>query len=210
MPRIRVLSSFLPLISRDGEEKDCRNPEGPAPYRYMNLPNKLTTLRMILVPVFIVLYLMGYPVPALVVFIVASFTDFLDGYLARKNNLVTDYGKIMDPLADKLLVTSALVCMVQTAVVPAWMVIVILAREFAITGLRAVAAGEGHVIAAAWSGKIKTVTQMIAIIFLLLDNWPFSKAGIPFATVMLWIAVIMTIYSGCEYIYKNRKIFSDM
>ncbi|MBR2736022.1 MAG: CDP-diacylglycerol--glycerol-3-phosphate 3-phosphatidyltransferase [Firmicutes bacterium] len=176
----------------------------------MNLPNKLTTLRMILVPVFIVLYLMGYPVPALVVFIVASFTDFLDGYLARKNNLVTDYGKIMDPLADKLLVTSALVCMVQTAVVPAWMVIVILAREFAITGLRAVAAGEGHVIAAAWSGKIKTVTQMIAIIFLLLDNWPFSKAGIPFATVMLWIAVIMTIYSGCEYIYKNRKIFSDM
>ena len=165
---------------------------------------------MLLVPVFIILYLMDYRVAAVVVFIVASFTDYLDGHLARKYNLITDYGKIMDPLADKLLVTSALVCMVQTAVVPAWMVIVILAREFAITGLRAVAAGEGHVIAAAWSGKIKTVTQMIAIIFLLLDNWPFSKAGIPFATVMLWIAVIMTIYSGCEYIYKNRKIFSDM
>ena len=176
----------------------------------MNLPNKLTTLRMLLVPVFIVLYLMNYRLAALIVFVAASFTDYLDGYLARKNNLITDYGKIMDPLADKLLVTSALVCMVQTAVVPAWMVIVILAREFAITGLRAVAAGEGRVIAAAWSGKIKTVTQMIAVVFLLLDNWPFSLIGFPFATIMLWIAVIMTIYSGCEYIYKNRELFSDM
>ena len=175
----------------------------------MNLPNKLTTLRMILVPVFIVLYLLGYSIPALVVFVVASFTDYLDGYLARKYNLVTDYGKIMDPLADKLLVTSALVCMVQTALVPAWMVIVILAREFAITGLRAVAAGQGKVIAAAWSGKIKTVTQMIAVIFLLLNNWPFSLIGIPFDRIMLWIAVIMTIYSGCEYIYKNRQFFQD-
>lgn len=167
-------------------------------------------MRMILVPVFIVLYLMNYNIAALVVFVVASFTDFLDGHLARKNNLVTDYGKIMDPLADKLLVTSALVCMVQLQVVPAWMVIVILAREFAITGLRAVAASEGIVIAAAWSGKVKTVTQMIAVIFLLLNNWPFSLVNIPFATIMLWIAVIMTIYSGCEYIWKNRKIFSDM
>ena len=175
----------------------------------MNLPNKLTTVRMLLVPVFIVLYLKGYPVAALVVFVIASFTDFLDGYLARRNNLVTDYGKIMDPLADKLLVASALVCMVQTAVVPAWMVIVILAREFAITGLRAVAAGEGRVIAAAWSGKVKTVTQMIAIVFLLLDNWPFRMIGFPFAAIMLWIAVIMTIYSGLEYIYKNRELFSD-
>ena len=176
----------------------------------MNLPNKLTTIRMILVPVFIVLYLLGYHLAALAVFAAASFTDYLDGHLARKHNLVTDYGKIMDPLADKLLVTSALVCMVQTAVVPAWMVIVILAREFAITGLRAVAAGEGRVIAAAWSGKIKTVTQMIAVIFLLLDNWPFRLIGIPFAQIMLWVAVIMTIYSGCEYIYKNRELFRDM
>lgn len=181
----------------------------------MNLPNKLTTARMILVPVFIVLYLLyngndGINIPAFVVFAVASFTDYLDGHLARKNNLVTNYGKIMDPLADKLLVTSALVCMVQTGLVPAWMVIVILAREFAITGLRAVAASEGVVIAAAWSGKVKTVTQMIAVIFLLLGNWPFSRIDFPFASIMLWIAVIMTVYSGCEYIYKNRKIFSDM
>lgn len=176
----------------------------------MNLPNKLTTLRILLVPVFIILYLMNYRIAALVVFVAASFTDYLDGHFARRNNLVTDYGKIMDPLADKLLVTSALVCMVQTNVVPAWMVIVILAREFAITGLRAVAAGEGCVIAAAWSGKIKTVTQMIAVIFLLLDNWPFRLIGFPFAAIMLWIAVIMTIYSGCEYIYKNREFFRDM
>ena len=176
----------------------------------MNLPNKLTTLRMILVPVFIVLYLLGQNIPALIVFIIASFTDYLDGHLARKNNLVTDYGKIMDPLADKLLVTSALVCMVQTGLVPAWMVIIILAREFAITGLRSVVASKGIVIAAAWSGKVKTVTQMIAIIFLLLNNWPFSLIGFPFATIMLWIAVIMTIYSGAEYIYKSRELFQDM
>ena len=173
----------------------------------MNLPNKLTTMRMALVPVFIVLYLMDYHYTAAAVFIAASFTDFLDGHLARKHNLVTNFGKIMDPLADKLLVTSALVCMVQTGVVPGWMVIVILAREFAITGLRSVAASEGVVIAAAWSGKIKTVTQMIAIIFLLIGNWPFELISVPFAQIMLWIAVIMTVYSGAEYIYKSRELF---
>ncbi|MCR4601195.1 MAG: CDP-diacylglycerol--glycerol-3-phosphate 3-phosphatidyltransferase [Clostridia bacterium] len=176
----------------------------------MNLPNKLTTLRMLLVPVFIVLFLMGMNIPATVVFVGASMTDYFDGYLARKNNLVTNYGKIMDPLADKLLVTSALVCLVQTGDVPAWMVIVILAREFAIMGLRTVAASEGIVIAAAWSGKIKTASQMFAIFLLLLNNWPFSLIGIPMAKIMLWIAVIMTIYSGCEYIYKNRRVFSEM
>ena len=173
----------------------------------MNLPNKLTTMRMALVPVFIVLYLMDYNYAAAAVFVAASLTDFLDGHLARKYNLVTNFGKIMDPLADKLLVTSALVCMVQTGVVPGWMVIVILAREFAITGLRSVAASEGVVIAAAWSGKIKTVTQMIAIIFLLIGNWPFELISVPFARIMLWIAVIMTVYSGAEYIYKSRELF---
>jgi len=177
----------------------------------MNLPNKLTTLRIILVPVFIIVYMtLGTGFAACAIFVIASVTDFFDGHLARKHNLVTNYGKIMDPLADKLLVTAALICMVETNIVPAWMVIVILAREFAITGLRAVAASEGIVIAAAWSGKIKTVTQMIAIIFLLLDNWPFSLVNIPFAEFMLWVAVIMTIYSGVEYIWKSRKLFSDM
>ena len=173
----------------------------------MNLPNKLTTMRMILVPVFIVLYLTGYSYASAAVFVIASLTDFLDGHLARKYNLVTNFGKIMDPLADKLLVTSAFVCMVQTGIVPGWMVIVILAREFAITGLRSVAASEGIVIAAAWSGKIKTVTQMIAIIFLLIGNWPFSLIGFPFAQIMLWIAVVMTIYSGIEYLYRSRELF---
>lgn len=183
----------------------------------MNLPNKLTTLRMILVPVFILLFYLtengvihDHGIAAAVVFVVASATDYLDGHLARKHHLVTNYGKIMDPLADKLLVTSALVCLVGSGRVPAWMLIVILAREFAITGLRAVAAGEGHIIAAAWSGKIKTVTQMIAVIFLLIGNWPFSRFGFPFADIMLWIAVLMTLYSGIEYIYKNREIFKDM
>ncbi|MCI8284846.1 MAG: CDP-diacylglycerol--glycerol-3-phosphate 3-phosphatidyltransferase [Firmicutes bacterium] len=174
----------------------------------MNLPNKLTTLRMILVPVFIVLYLMEYNLAAAAVFAIASLTDFLDGYLARKYNLVTNYGKMMDPLADKLLVTSAFVCMVQTGEVAAWMVIVILAREFTITSLRAVAASEGVVIAAAWSGKIKTVTQMTAVIFLLIKNWPFSLINFPFADIMLWIAVIMTIYSGLEYLYKSRSLLN--
>lgn len=175
----------------------------------MNLPNKLTTLRMILVPVFIVAYLMGYNYVSAAIFIVASLTDFLDGHIARKRNLITNFGKIMDPLADKLLVTSAFVCMVQAGVVPAWMVIVILAREFAITGLRSVAASEGVVIAAAWSGKVKTVTQMIAVIFLLIGNWPFRLISFPFAEIMLWIAVIMTVYSGIEYIYKSRSLFQS-
>ncbi len=176
----------------------------------MNLPNKLTTLRIMLIPAFIILYMLKLNIWALVVFAAASFTDFLDGYLARKLNLITDYGKIMDPLADKLLVASAFVCMVETGTVPAWMVIIILAREFAITGLRAVAAGKGVVIAAGMSGKTKTVTQMLAIIFLLTDNWPFSLIGFPFARIMLWIALVMTLYSGFEYIYRSRELFRDM
>ena len=160
---------------------------------------------MILVPVFIIAYLTGHNYIAAVIFIAASLTDFFDGYLARKHDLVTNFGKIMDPLADKLLVTSALVCMVQTGVVPGWMVIVILAREFAITGLRSVAASEGVVIAAAWSGKVMTVTQMIAIILLLVD---ISFLHIP-AQIMLWVAVIMTVYSGAEYIWKSRELFKS-
>jgi CDP-diacylglycerol--glycerol-3-phosphate 3-phosphatidyltransferase len=173
----------------------------------MNLPNKLTILRMILIPFFMVLLLTGHYYISGMIFIIASLTDALDGHIARKHNLITNFGKIMDPLADKLLVTAALVCLVQLGDVPAWMVVVILAREFAITGLRAVAAGEGIIIAAGWSGKIKTVTQMVAVIFILLKNWPFELIGFPFATIMLWIAVIMTIVSGVEYIYKNKQLF---
>ena len=125
---------------------------------------------------------------------------------ARKYNLVTNFGKLMDPLADKLLVTSALVCMVQTGVVPGWMVIVILAENLP-SQSPVCSRQQGVVIAAAWSGKIKTVTQMIAIIFLLIGNWPFELISVPFAQIMLWIAVIMTVYSGAEYIYKSRELF---
>lgn len=174
----------------------------------MNLPNQLTMLRIILIPVFIVVLMMGHYYAAAAIFVVASATDALDGHIARKYNLVTNFGKLMDPLADKLLVVSALVCLVQLGDVPGWMVIVILSREFTITALRSVAASEGIVIAAGNSGKLKTVFQMIAIPALLLKNWPFELIGFPFAIVMLWAALIMTIYSGIEYMIKNKAVFS--
>ncbi len=174
----------------------------------MNLPNKLTMLRIIMIPAFIIVLMTGYYYISAIIFILAATTDALDGYIARKYNLVTNFGKIMDPLADKLLVVSALICLVELGDIAGWMVIVILAREFTITGLRTVAAAQGIVIAAGWSGKIKTVLQMIAVPALLLQNWPFYYIGFPFATVMLWAAVIMTIVSGAEYIVKNKSVFS--
>lgn len=177
----------------------------------MNLPNKLTVGRMIAVPFFVVFYMMGYFLPAFVVFIAASLTDMLDGKIARKYNLVTNFGKIMDPLADKILVYSAFCLMVENGLVPAWMLIVILAREFAISGMRTVAASEGIVIAAGMSGKIKTVLQMIAVPLLLLLN--VEGAGlIPglelLAYGFLWASLIMTVYSGIEYIWQNKSVFS--
>lgn len=176
----------------------------------MNLPNQLTILRILLIPVFIVILLNGYFYIAAVIFIAASATDALDGHLARKHNLITNFGKIMDPLADKLLVTSALICLVEIDIVPGWMVIVILAREFIITGLRAVAAGEGIIIAAGKSGKIKTVLQMTALSIILLKNWPFSLfTDIQIGIYILWAAVIMTIYSGAEYVLKNKHVFQS-
>ncbi|MBQ4339728.1 MAG: CDP-diacylglycerol--glycerol-3-phosphate 3-phosphatidyltransferase, partial [Firmicutes bacterium] len=140
----------------------------------MNLPNKLTILRMVLIPVFMIFLMMGFSYVAAVIFIVASLTDALDGHIARKYNLITNFGKIMDPLADKLLVTAALLCLVQLGHVAAWMVFVILAREFLIVSLRAVAASQGIVIAASKWGKLKTISQMAAVILLLLENWPFG------------------------------------
>lgn len=174
----------------------------------MNLPNKLTLLRIIAIPVFIVVLMRGYGYAATVIFIAAALTDMLDGKIARKYDLVTNFGKLMDPLADKLLVMSALVCLVELGSVPGWMVIVILAREFAVTGLRQVAASEGIVIAAGTTGKIKTITQMIAIPLLLLDNWPCRYIGVPLDQIFLWIAVAMTIISGVEYIIKNKQLLS--
>ena len=174
----------------------------------MNLPNKLTLLRIILVPVFIVVLMTGHYYISAVIFVVASLTDMLDGKIARKYDLVTDFGKLMDPLADKLLVMSALICLVQLGDIPGWMAIVILGREFAITGLRTVAASNGVVIAAGWTGKIKTVLQMIAVILILLRNWPFSYLGVPMDQIVLWAAVVMTIVSGAEYVIKNRHVIS--
>ena len=136
----------------------------------MNLPNKLTMGRIFAIPVFIVVFLMGYRYVATVIFILAAITDMLDGKIARKYNLVTNFGKLMDPLADKLLVMSALICLAQIGDVPGWMVIIILGREFIITGMRQVAAAQGIVIAAGTTGKIKTITQMIAIPLLLLKT----------------------------------------
>lgn len=173
----------------------------------MNLPNKLTIMRVIAVPFFVALYMLGYNITAFVLFIAASFTDMLDGKIARKHNLVTNFGKIMDPLADKILVYSAFCLMLGDGTVQAWMLIIILAREFTVAGMRTVAASEGIVIAAGMSGKIKTVLQMIAVPLLILGTWPHeyvAYAGQGF----LWASLIMTVYSGIEYVWQNRKVFS--
>jgi|P1105metagenome_2_1110788.scaffolds.fasta_scaffold02236_5 CDP-diacylglycerol--glycerol-3-phosphate 3-phosphatidyltransferase/cardiolipin synthase len=173
----------------------------------MNLPNKLTMARILAVPVFIVLYMMGHNIIATIVFILASLTDMLDGQIARKRGLVTNFGKIMDPLADKILVYSAFICMVQIGIVPGWMLVIILFREFIVSGLRTVAAADGTVIAAGKTGKLKTILQMIAVPLLLLNNWPFSYIGIPGDQIFLWAQLIMTIISGVEYVYENRGVF---
>ncbi len=178
----------------------------------MNLPNKLTVGRVIAVPFFIAFYMLGWHVAAFVLFVAASFTDMLDGKIARKNNLVTNFGKIMDPLADKILVYSAF-CLLIPEYVPGWMLIIILAREFTVAGMRTVAASEGIVIAAGMSGKIKTVLQMIAVPMLLLLP-TFELVGYAFYTAFyyvsyafLWASLIMTVYSGIEYVVKNKGVF---
>lgn len=179
----------------------------------MNLPNKLTVGRVIAVPFFIAAYLLNYNIVAFVIFILASLTDMLDGKIARKYNLVSNFGKIMDPLADKILVYSAFCLMVQEQIVPGWMLIIILAREFTIAGMRTVAASEGIVIAAAMSGKIKTVLQMIAVPLLLLVRalGDVSWAGyVEMAAVaFLWASLVMTVYSGIEYVLKNKGVFAQ-
>ncbi|MGN1383100.1 MAG: CDP-diacylglycerol--glycerol-3-phosphate 3-phosphatidyltransferase [Eubacterium sp.] len=179
----------------------------------MNLPNKLTILRVIAVPFFIVCYLKGFFAAALIIFCLASLTDMLDGKIARARNLVTNFGKIMDPLADKVLCYSAFCLMIGDRTMPAWMLIVILAREFTIAGMRTVAASEGHVIAAAMSGKIKTVLQMFAIIFLILmqalTKFSFYPQVRILAYVLLYASLVMTVYSGIEYVVKNINVFKE-
>ena len=175
----------------------------------MNLPNKLTIFRVILIPVFIIALMSGIiPEPVnryvgVVIFCVASFTDYLDGHIARKYNLVTNFGKFMDPLADKLLVSSALICMIELGFLPAWIVIIIISREFIITGFRLIAAEGGLVIAAIWWGKIKTVTQMLMIILVLL-----GVGGI-IGNILIILATVFTVISGVDYIVKNIGVLKN-
>ncbi len=173
----------------------------------MNLPNKLTLLRIVLIlPFLLVLYL---DVPfasyiALAIFILASLTDMLDGRIARKRNLVTDFGKFADPLADKMLVTAAMLWFVEIGQMPGWALLIVIVREFAVSGLRMVASDKGRVIAAGWSGKVKTASTMVCIVLMFLP--------IPDVLNTLCVAVIVvtTIYSGVEYFMKNRDCLSDM
>lgn len=189
----------------------------------MNLANKLTILRIILVPIFLIFIMILKPygtIIATLVFIIASITDKLDGYIARSRNQITNFGKFMDPLADKLLVTAALVILVEFHTIPALAAIIIIAREFAVTGLRTIAASEGIVLAASKWGKIKTVCQIIAIILCLLkvniDNianlsvfiqkYNLYSYLILFINITLWIAIIITIISGFDYFIKNKEV----
>ena len=177
----------------------------------MNTPNKLTIARMILVPFFVLFILTGWGGDAnryicLAIFVVASITDWFDGHLARKNNLVTNFGKFMDPLADKLLVCSALICMIELDRLPAWFVIIIIAREFIISGFRLIAAENGVVIAANYWGKFKTVSQMALIIVLIMDlGGVWNVAG----TVLTWVALILTVVSLIDYIAKNKQVLTQ-
>lgn len=185
----------------------------------MNLPNKLTTARVVMIPLFLLALYQGQWLAALVLFALASVTDALDGHIARSRGLVTDFGKFMDPLADKLLVTSALIAFVELLRVPGWVVFLIIARELAITGLRTLAAGKGVVLAADKWGKIKTVTQMVWICYGLVMGFCVENhlvrggAGWGMYVVFqagLVLVLCTTLLSGWNYLWKNRSLFSQM
>jgi len=188
----------------------------------MNIPNKITVSRIFLIPIFVIVILfdfglgsmtfLGAEMPvnhflAALVFIIASCTDWVDGYYARKYNLVTNLGKFLDPLADKLLVAAAFIILVELGMAPSWIIIIILSREFAVTGLRAILAGEGEIVAASQLGKIKTWAQIVAISSLLLHNTIFAYINIPFDIIALYVALVFTVWSGWEYFYLNRRVF---
>lgn len=192
----------------------------------MNLANKLTLLRIFLIPVFLVfIEIKGIPYGktiATLVFIIASVTDKLDGHIARSRNQITRFGKLMDPLADKLLVSAALICLVEARILPSWVAVIIIAREFAVTGLRSIAAAEGIVLAASWWGKLKTAVQIVAILCALVN---FNIRSIRFlhnfhsfnyvllfknlTTITMGLAVIITILSGVDYFVKNKDVFNS-
>ncbi|GLG00629.1 CDP-diacylglycerol--glycerol-3-phosphate 3-phosphatidyltransferase [Alicyclobacillus hesperidum subsp. aegles] len=187
----------------------------------MNLANRITLARIFLVPVVCVILLLHYnfgsftlngqtttggEVIAAFIFVVAAATDGLDGYIARKQQMVTNFGKFLDPLADKLLVSAVLISLVQMQRLPAWVAIVIISREFAVTGLRLIAAAEGVVIAASKFAKWKTVTQMVGMVLLMVNNFPFSAVHVPAADIMLYVMVAMTVLSGLDYFLKNKQM----
>lgn len=188
----------------------------------MNLPNKLTVLRILMIPLFIIVVSVPMdwgtvtfagtvlPITQLVgaiIFALASITDWLDGKIARARGLVTNFGKFADPLADKMLVMTAFIILVGQHKAPAWVVAIIVCRELAVTGLRLLLVEDGEVMAAAWPGKVKTATQMLAIILLLINNIPFNALGVPVALIMLYICLFFTIYSGIDYFVKNSAVF---
>jgi CDP-diacylglycerol--glycerol-3-phosphate 3-phosphatidyltransferase len=190
----------------------------------LNLPNKITVSRILLIPLFMLFMLVDFNFGTVnllntdiqtshliggLIFIIASITDWLDGYIARKYELITNMGKFLDPLADKLLVSAAFIILVELGSAPSWIIIVIISREFAVTGLRLILAGGGEVVAANQLGKIKTVTQIIAIISLLFNNIYFESIGVPFGTIMLYIALFFTVWSGVDYFYKNRRVLLE-
>ncbi|MBO5261208.1 MAG: CDP-diacylglycerol--glycerol-3-phosphate 3-phosphatidyltransferase [Coprococcus sp.] len=174
----------------------------------MNLPNKLTVLRAIMIPFFLVFLYIEQPWSkwvALGIFIAASLTDMLDGQIARKRNLVTNFGKFMDPLADKLLVCSALIALSDMGKIPAWIIIIIISRDFIISGFRLVAAEKGVVIAAGWLGKIKTALQMVMVCFLIASIKAFRIIDI----ILIYASLILTIVSLIDYLYRNREVLKD-
>lgn len=174
----------------------------------MNLANKLTMSRIFLIPVFMLVLLIRIPYGnfiAAAIFIIAASTDGLDGYIARKRKEVTTFGKLIDPLADKLLISAALICLVEMKEISGWIAVVIIAREFFVTGIRSIAAGEGVIIAASKLGKVKTVTQIVAISAILLNDFPLSLLGIVFGKYAMYVAVFFTIWSGLDYYLKARK-----
>lgn len=188
----------------------------------MNLPNKLTVVRIFLIPLFIICLVVPFSwgqigsganavtvtsIVAMVIFVAASLTDFIDGQIARRQHLVTNFGKFADPLADKMLVMTAFIILVEHHQVPAWVAAIIVCRELAVTGLRLLAVeNESKVIAAAMPGKIKTTTQMLSIIFLLVNNFGL---GFPVGQIFLYICLFFTVYSGIDYFWQSRELFAD-
>lgn len=171
----------------------------------MNIANKLTLIRMAMVPLFVILRYMNFPHSEIIsgiIFILASLTDMLDGHYARKYNLITNFGKFADPLADKILAASAMICLIETGLIPAWSVIIIISREFAITGFRIIAASENITIAAGPLGKIKTMSQLIALSWLLFAPTLPPTPGL----IIYYFSVVMTVVSGADYLIRNKQV----